>query len=211
VTRPLATALTVGAIACGGAAHPAAPPCPHGDVVVSSQASIDGLAACTVLDGDLHIRTGAALDLAGLGALTRVTGSVIVGPTLGLDAIAGLSHLREVGGALRLVANADATGAFFPALERAGRVELDGNLALGQVMLPALREVTADLVARDNAALELIDLGGLAHVAGSLTLERNPVLATVLIASPRCGAVVVQGNPTLDADMQSRLIATAVR
>jgi hypothetical protein len=193
---------------CGGAAHPAPPRCPTGDVVLASQASVDGLAGCARIDGDLRIRTGAPLGLAPLASLTQVTGALVIGPTLGLDVIDGLSALREVG-ALRLVANGDATGAYFPALVRAGAVEVDGNLALTQLMVPALRDVARDLTVRSNAALELVDLSAAERVGGTLSIEKNPLLSAVWTGALRSNAVHVLGNPRLDAEAQARLIATA--
>jgi len=202
--------VVVALVACGGAERPAAPRCPHGSVVLTSQASVDGLAGCTRIEGDLRIRTGAPLALAPLASLERVGGAIVIGPTLGLDVVDGLRGLREVDGTLRLVANGDATGAYFPALTRAGAIEADGNLALTQLMLPALRQVGGDLAVRDNAALELVDLSAVENVSGTLAVERNPRLGMVWTGPPlRSKAVRVLGNPGLDAEAQARLIATA--
>jgi hypothetical protein len=195
--------------ACGGAQRPAAPVCPRGDVVVTSQESAGALRGCPVVDGDLRIRTGAALDLSALAGLEEVRGSLVVGPTLGLDAIDAFGALRSVGGTVRLVANGDVGGAFFPALERAGAVELDGNLALMQAMFPALREVAGDVVVRGNPVLELVDASALVTVGGALAIERNVALAQVWVKAPRAATVRVLGNPALDAATHSALVEAA--
>ena len=195
--------------ACGGAQTPATPRCPTGDVVVTSQESVDDLAGCTTIAGDLRIRTGAPLQLAPLASIQRVTGALVIGPTLGLDVIDGLRGLREVGGALRLVANGDATGAYFPALIRAGAVEIDSNLALTQLMMPALRDVQGDVVVRSNGALELVDLSAAEHVGGALAFERNALLSAVWSGGLHAATVRVLGNPGLDAETQARLIGAA--
>ena len=183
--------------------------CPRGPVVVSGQDHVAALAGCPRLDGDLRIRTAAALRLDDLASLETVTGSLVIGPTLALDTLDGLRGLREVGGALRVVANGDVTGAFFPALERAGAVEIDGNVALLQVMLPRLREVTGDVVVHGNAALELVDVTVLARIGGALIIEDNVVLTDVAIGTARAGSVRVLRNAALDSAAQQRLQATA--
>jgi hypothetical protein len=211
VTAAVRGALVAAAVAgCGGAAHPAPARCPRGDVAISSQDSVEALRGCPALAGDLRIRTGAALDLAALGSLERIRGDLVIGPTLGLDTIAGLGALREVGGTLRLVANGDVTAAFFPALTRAGSVDIDSNLALAQIMFPALTEVGADLLVRRNSMLELVDLGPLTRVGATLALEHNPALASVWVAAPRAAAVRILGNPQLEAATQARLIEGAM-
>jgi hypothetical protein len=205
VIRGLAVLALVG---CGGAQRSAAV-CPRGDVVVTSQESAAELRGCAVVAGDLRIRTGAALDLSALAAVERVAGDLVIGPTLGLDTVATLGALREVAGTVRLVANGDVGSAFFPALVRAGGVEVDGNLALVQVMFPALREVAGDVIVRGNSMLELVDAGSLTTVGGALVIERNPALAQVWVTRPRATEVRVIANPALDAAVQSTLIESA--
>jgi hypothetical protein len=201
--------LAVLAVAGCGAAQRPAPACPRGDVVVTSQESAAELRGCAVVAGDLRIRTGAALELSALAGVERIEGDLVVGPTLGLDTVSAFGGLRAVSGTVRLVANGDVGSAFFPVLERAGAVEIDGNLALMQAMFPALREVDRDVVVRGNSVLELVDLGALATVGGALAVERNPALAQVWVTRPRSATVRVVGNPRLDAVVQSTLVEAA--
>lgn len=155
---------------CGGAdVEPARPRAAcEGHWDVQSQEDVDAVAGCGRV-GSIAIRTAAALDLAPLGAIDVVTGDLVVGPTFDLSTI----HVgvREVGGALRLVSNGMATGAFLPRLERAGAVEIAGNVSLASVSAPALREVAGDLVIADNPALEYVDLAALTHVGGTRRVD----------------------------------------
>ena len=197
-------------VSCASGARPVARAgCPRGDVLVSGQAHAEALRGCTRIDGDLTVRTGAAIDLDGLAALEDVTGSVVIGPSIGLDTLDDFGRLRAIGGTLRLVANGDITAAFFPALERAGAVAVDSNLAMTQAMFPALREVAGGLTVRDNGALELIDLTRLARVGATLAVENNRILADIWLGAARADAVQVAGNPALDSETHGRLLATA--
>ncbi|MCE9576422.1 MAG: hypothetical protein K8W52_24955 [Deltaproteobacteria bacterium] len=165
----LALALVLG---CRGVQAPR-PACPAGDAHVSSQADVDALAPCTAIAGDLVIRGGGPLDLRPLAGLTRIDGDLVIGPTLALSAIDGFAALRTIGGRLRIATNAEATGAWFPALERAARVELDGNFALVGVYAPRLAAIRDALVVRDNAVLELVEIDP-AAVIGAVDVARNP-------------------------------------
>ena len=173
----LAAALVAG---CGGAEP--APRRPdtacQGDWVITSQEDLEELAACGAVGGSVTIRGAATFDLAALTPLESVAGDLMIGPTFDLDVVA-VEGLREVGGALRIVSNGLATGVFLPRLERAGSVEVAGNVAIAGLSMPALREIGGDLVIEDNPGLEHLSAGVLATIGGTLRIERNAALATV--------------------------------
>jgi len=199
-------------VACGGARLPPAPAtadCPRGSIVVTGQEQVEALAGCARIDGDLRIRTAAPLHLDALGSIETVTGALVVGPTLGLDIVAGLDRLREVGGVVRIVANGDVTGAYLPALERARAVEISGNVAVLQVVMPRLREIAGDLHVANNPALEMVDVVMLEQIGGALVVERNGVLAEVSIGAARASSVRLAHNGALDSATEQRLRAMA--
>jgi hypothetical protein len=166
------------AIAACRAPAPPSKGCPTGDVQVRTQADLDGLAGCAAVSGALVIRTAAPIDLRPLGTLESVGGDLSIGPTLALTGIDGFGKLRAIGGALRISANPEVTGAYFPALERAGSVWVDGNGAMTEWLAPALARVAGDVTVSHNGALEIVDLGALI-VAGHITFEDNRKLGSV--------------------------------
>ena len=155
-----------------GCAHGAGRACPAGDVAIRTQHDVDAIAGCRAIAGALSIRTGAPIDLRGLASIEEIGGALEIGPTIALSSIDGFAHLRAVDGALRIAANAEVTGAYFPALESAGAVTIDGNLSLAELLAPKLARVTGDVVVAHNGALEIVDLGALV-VAGHITFEDN--------------------------------------
>lgn len=193
-SRSSALALVIAA--CGGAQKPAGPPpCPpHGALTVASQDEVDALAACTEL-ARLTIRTGAALDLAPLAQLERVTDTLVIGPTLALDGLA-LPALREVGD-LAIQSNAALHGVFVPQLAAAKSVAVAGNAQLTTISLPRLTRVAGSLRIEDNGSVEIVDLTALQTV-DSLGIVNNPVLATVeLSPSLQATTRVIEGNRAL--------------
>ena len=171
----IAVALT--GAACRAPASPRAG-CPTGDVQVRVQADLDGLAGCRALAGAIVIRTAAPIDLRPLAELETIGGDLSIGPTLALTGIDGFGKLRAVGGTLRISSNPLVTGAYFPALERAGAVWVDGNGAMTEWLAPALARVAGDVTVSHNAALEIVDLGKLV-IAGRITFDDNRQLGTV--------------------------------
>jgi len=163
---------------CASAAHPRA--CPRGDVAIRGQDDVRALAGCRAITGSLVIRTGAPLDLHGLADVEQIAGDLVIGPTLAIGGVDGFAHLRAIGGQLRLASNASATGAWFPALERAGAVVVDGNLALTELSAPRLATVGGDVTVAHNGALEVVDLGALV-VAGRITFDDNRSLGDVSV------------------------------
>jgi hypothetical protein len=203
-----AALLAIGAAAaCGGApAHPTGASCP-GDraVVLASRADIARIAHCTVLAG-VTIRSAAALDTAALAALATITGDLVIGPTVGIDEVT-LGGLRSVGGAVRVVSNGLLQGVFLPRLERAGRIEIDGNVALTTVSLPRLARVDGAVRVTDNAELALLDLPALTVVDQALVLSADPKLALVDAGALRHAGSVALDVPELPPDVADRLRA----
>jgi hypothetical protein len=188
-----ALAAAVTTAACSRApAHPAAPRCPVGDVAIHEQADVDALAGCAAIPGALAIRTGAPLVLRGLAAIERIGGDLVIGPTLALGGVDGFDHLREVGGVVRLAANAQATGAWFPALERAGGLVVEGNLAMAELSAPRLARVDGDVAVGHNGELEIVDLGALV-IAGRISFDDNRALGEVHV--PALGSGRSPANP----------------
>lgn len=159
-------------LACGCRGAVPRPPCPAGDVVIAAQDQVAALAPCTAIHGTLQIRSGAPLDLRPLAGLGAIDGDLRIGPTLGLGDLDGFGGLRAIGGTLRIAANAEATGAWFPVLASVGRLEIAGNPALAGFYAPALARIPA-LVVRDNGALELVALPADAAI-GAVDIAHDP-------------------------------------
>lgn len=211
-SRSSAAAVVVaGAAACGPVSAP--PPvlrCP-GDrpAVIASPADVARLAGCTVLPGVL-VRTGAALDLSRLRALTAVTGDLVIGPTVGIELVS-LGALRRVDGELRVVSNGLLQGVYLPRLERAGRIAIDGNAALTTISLPRLTTVVGALRVTDDASLELIEVSALETVGQELAIAGAPRLALVEAAQLRRAAAVQIDAPGLPVEAAEQLRAGVAR
>jgi hypothetical protein len=194
--------------ACGATpAAPVAPSCPAGAVVLASQADLARLARCTTLPG-VTIRSGAALDTSVLRALATITGDLVIGPTVGVEQIT-LGELRVVGGAIHVVGNGLMQGLFLPRLERAGRIEIDGNVAITTISLPRLAAVGGAMQITDNASLELLDMPTLVSVDQALVLTGDPQLTLVEAAALQTTASVTLELPALPPDLADQLRATA--
>jgi hypothetical protein len=196
--------------ACGATrAAPAAPSCPTDrTVVLASQADIARLARCTTARG-VTIRSGAALDTSVLHALATITGDLAIGPTVGTEEIT-FGELRVVGGTIRVAGNGLMQGLFLPRLERAGRIEIDGNVAITTVSLPKLTAVHGALRITDNARLELVDIPRLAAIDQELVLTGNPQLTLVEAEALRAAASVQLELRKLPPEVADRLRALAV-
>jgi hypothetical protein len=168
-------------VGCGGAAKPApraeAVRCGAGQIAhIRAQQDLTSLRGCTHLGG-LIVRSGAALTFAPLHQLAEIDGDLVVGPTLGVDAV-DLPSLRRVGGTLRIAGSSALVGVFLPALLAAAHLELEHNAALTSISLPALRDA-ASLSVRGNVELEALTLAALERV-GTLRLEGSPRLGLLL-------------------------------
>ena len=193
---------------CGGRpASPVAPSCPtRGPIVLASQADIRQVAPCTSLPG-VWIRSGAALDTAALRAQT-IAGDLVIGPTVGTAEVA-LGELRTVEGAVRVSSNGLLQGLFLRKLERAARIDIDGNVALTTVSLPRLISIRGALRITDNASLEALDMPMLESIDQELVLTGAPQLTLVDAAALQHAASVEITAPKLPADVADRLRAAA--
>jgi hypothetical protein len=191
--------------ACGAhAASPAPPSCPTDrPVVVTSRADVTRLAGCTTLRG-LTVRSGAALDVSQLRALATLSGDLVIGPTIAIEEVT-FRDLRIVDGAIRVAGNGLLQGLYFPALERAGTIEIEGNASVAAISLPRLQSVHGALRITDNANLELVDVSALSSVDQDLVLTGDPRLALVEATQLQHAAAIRLDLPRLPADVAERL------
>jgi hypothetical protein len=194
--------------ACGGRpATPAAPSCPaRGPVVLAKQADIRQVASCTMLPG-VWIRSGAALDTSVLRA-QAITGDLVIGPTVGTAEVA-FGELRTVEGAVRVSSNGLLQGLFLRKLERAARIDIDGNVALTTISLPRLAAIRGALRITDNASLEAVDMSALESIDQELVLTGAPQLTLVEAPQLQRAASVEINAPKLTAEVTDRLRAIA--
>ena len=212
---PAVRALVVCAlVACGAAPAsalgPAAPSCPTDQTItLTSQADVARFATCTTAR-TVTIRSGGRLDTSALRALATITGDLTIGPTVAVEDVT-LGELRVVEGAIHVVGNSLMQGLFLPGLERAGRIEIAGNVAITTISLPQLATVRGAVRITDNASLELVDVPNLAAIDHDLVLTGDPKLALVEAAQLRTAATVQIDAPLLPQDVADRLrsIATA--
>jgi hypothetical protein len=204
-----AVGLTIAALACGPApASPAAARCPADRaVVLASRADVARVAGCTELRG-VTVRTGGALDLSTLRALTAISGDLVIGPTVGIEQVT-LGGLRRVDGAIRVTGNGLLEGLYLPRLERAGGLAIEGNAAITTISLPRLVAVGGALQITGNASLELVDLSALASIGRELVLAGGPRLTLALAGQLERAAAVRIDAPNLPSDVVDRLRASA--
>jgi LytS/YehU family sensor histidine kinase len=175
--------------------------------VLASQADIARIARCATLAG-VVIRSGAALDTSILRALTTITGDLVVGPTVGTHEVT-LGELRVVEGAIRVANNGLLQGLFLPKLERAGRIDIDGNVAITTISLPRLAVIQGALHITDNASLEVVDIPMLESIAQELVLAGAPQLTLVDASQLKRAASVSVHAPRLPSELTDRLRAAA--
>jgi hypothetical protein len=206
----VAAAMAIGCAAgCAGvAARPGAPACAADELaVIASRADVARRANCTALRGAI-VRSGAALDVSALRALTTVTGDLVIGPTVAVTEVA-LGALRTVGGAVRVVGNGQLAGLYLPRLEHAGRIEIDGNPALTTISLPRLQAVGGALRVTDNAVLEAVDLSALVSVERDAVISGAPALSWLEAPRLERAAAIDITAPGLAAELVDRLRAIA--
>jgi hypothetical protein len=193
--------------ACGAPpARPVAPVCPGAATLVASRGDLARLASCATLRG-LTVRSGAALDVSELRALTAITGDLVIGPTVAIDDV-HLDALRTVGGAVRVAGNGLLRGLYLPRLERAGAIAIDGNAALTTISLPRLVAAGA-LQVTDDASLEALEVSALTSIDRELVLAGVPRLDLVDAGELRSAVVVRLDAPRLPAEVAERLQAIA--
>lgn len=191
----------------GGAERTAAPAgCSDAMTLLASRADVLRRAGCTTLRG-LTVRSGAALDVSALGALTAITGDLVIGPTVAIEDV-HLDALRSVGGAIRVASNGLLRGLYLPRLERAGAIAIEGNAALMTISLPRLSAAGA-LAIRDDGILETVDVSALVSIDGELVLAGVPRLDLVDAGELRRAAAVRIDAPRLPADVAERLRGVA--
>lgn len=191
--------------ACGGAPAPATPrACPTTPVTLAGPDDVFGLAGCTALTA-VTIRTGSELDFGPLAELASISGDLAIGPSFGLEEIA-LPKLARVGGAVRIVSNANLRGVYLRSLETAGAIEIGGNAAVSTVSLGRLQSVAGAVSIVGNAELEVLDASSLVAVGGELVLTDNASLAVLEVgALASAGAVRVDNNRALAPDVVEAL------
>ena len=190
--------------------HPDAPASCPGDriVVLASQSDVRAFATCTRARG-VVIRTGATVDVSPL-QLETISGDLVVGPTVGTEAIS-LTELREVGGAISVAGNGSLKGLFLPRLERAGRIVVEGNVSLMSIALPRLEHLAGGLAVSDNHDLEVLDANALVEVGGDLVIANQPELTVVELGSLRSVAAIrIERVPKLPAELADTLRTHAV-
>ncbi|HSR95767.1 MAG TPA: hypothetical protein VLM79_01800 [Kofleriaceae bacterium] len=206
--QPIGLAVVLAFAGCGGRpSTSAAPSCPtRGPVVLASQADIRQVAPCTALPG-VWIRSGAALDTSALRAQT-IAGDLMIGPTVGTAEVA-FGELRTIEGAVRVSSNGLLQGLFLRKLERAGRIDIDGNVALTTISLPRLTAIRGALRITDNASLEAVDLPVLESIDQELLLTGAPQLTLLDAAELQHAASVEIHAPKLPSEVTERLRAIA--
>jgi hypothetical protein len=199
---------------CGGSPMSAVSPtnegaagCPEREAMVASRGDLARLVSCATLRG-LTVRSGAALDVSALGALTTITGDLVIGPTVAIEDVQ-LRGLRTVGGAIRVVGNGLLRGLYLPRLERAGAIAIDGNAALTTISLPQLAVVRGALRITDDASLEAVELSALMSLDQELVFAGVPRLELVDVEQLAHVAAVRLDAPRLSPEIAERLRAIA--
>ena len=207
ILRWFAVAVTLPACVPPHAAR-GAPACStDGVAVVASQRDVARLAGCRVLGG-LVIRTGTALDLSPLAALTAVAGDLVIGPTVAIESVT-LGALGRIGGAVRVVSNGSLQGLYLTQLTDAGGIEVAGNAVIATVALPGLTAVHGALQVIDNPALEALDLSALTAIDQELVVTGAPALTVALAPQLQRAAAVQLDAPKLPPELARALRSVA--
>jgi len=174
------------------------------EAVLSGQDDIRRFAGCSSLHR-VVVRTGMELDAKELAALEVIEGDLVIGPTTLLSAWS-FPKLREVRGAIRIVANLSLNAVYFPALQRAGSIAMLGNGRIKQLSAPRLVAVAGDVKIDDAQSLELIEASRLTTIGGGLAIHGAPELTLLeLGALTSVRSVAIDGSPRLDAELLARL------
>jgi hypothetical protein len=148
--------------------------------------------------GDVHVQVD---DDAAALARCSTLGALAVGPSFTLRALTPLAGIERVA-RLDVENNLALAGVFLPALVAVdGDLVIDNNTQVATVSLHRLVEVTGDLTVRDNRELVRLDLGALREVGGRLEISGHPALETVVLDRlERAADVVLDGNPAWPPD-----------
>jgi len=169
-----------------------------GGVGISTEeiTSLDFMACVTSIGGNLQVFGTAAEDLAGLGNLTTLGGSVAVSENLNLREVWGFEGLTEIGGAFVIQQNPVLTGIFgFDQVQQIGLgVAIDENPVLTDVAgFDALVAVGTDTSDQPNypdlsmtynpELLSIRGFVGIRALSGQLVVQANPKLCISEIKS----------------------------
>jgi hypothetical protein len=143
------------------------------------------------------------VSLEGLRSLREVgAGGMAIIDNDGLDELTDFEALERVEGPLRVASNSGLRSLqTFRRLDSVGKLEVTGNTGLERVGFN-VTSVGGDLVISDNRdMIEIAGFGDLETVAGSLKIERNPVLGITNGFTPKfrsvAGDVVITDNVAL--------------
>ena len=177
-------------------------------VVLGTQDEVAAFAGCKRASG-VTIRTGATIDLAPLDQLAEIGGDLVIGPTVGFEEVA-FHGLARVGGAIHVADNGSTRGLFLPRLADAGRIEIDGNVALKTISVPNHARVAGAFVVTDNRSLELLDASLLVTVGKELVLSGHPKLGLVELGHLAHADIIrIEADPKLPAELVEQLRAKA--
>ena len=163
----------------------------NGDFRVSGQQDLEELAGCTRLNGSLYVWNTELSSLAGLEALTSVSGAVEITGNEKLSSLDGLDGLEQIGACLQLsdnpaLGNVDGLGSlqevgFCVYIGRAFPSGVRGNDSLASLAgLASLHSVGGFMVVRGNQTLATLDgLDGLDSVGGHLSIVANDELTSI--------------------------------
>ena len=192
--RPSWLVLAVLALSCGPEE-----PCADAlalDRVVADEESLELLRGVSYLCGGLELRDLEVSDLDALSQLRVIHGSLQIHDNPGLESLAGLESLEQVGLHLSVVDNPGLRDLEYPALLGVvGDLSIHGNPIVERVDLPVLTTVGGDLSFHGNGQLralsgppQLREIDGkfIVSTMGSLeSLELPPALESVTEVSVR--------------------------
>ena len=184
--------------------------CPAGGITFNSQDQVDNFATnypgCTVINGDLTIKRGGALQLTnldGLSQITTINGSLILDQPSHLVSIAGLSNLTSIGGDLEIEYATALTslGGLDNLTNIAGHVEIRWNSGLTNFLgLGKLTTIGEYLRVWSNENLTSMEgMSSLTRINGGLNINYHPKL-TALGSFPMLtdlGGITVEDNDLL--------------
>jgi Receptor L domain len=170
--------------------------CPGGSI--HSAADAGNYRACNVVQGDLTVSAADLTDLTALSQLRRITGTLRISESSGLDDLSGLENLTSVG-ALEIHHDTDLDDlAGLEGLHQAARVEVTDNPELTTLNGLQGLSSTGRLVLRNNALFTANGLAGLREV-GDLVVVNNHQLNSLsgLHALNHARSVELTHNPVL--------------
>lgn len=180
------------------------PPCPTGDVTLTTQAEVDALASCTSINGNLTINGGGnSLDFSPLNGITSISGNLqITGVSSNVSNF--LPNLTSIGGHIRVLSNSFTSFGGFSSLttvnnEIAFRYNttlttisgfgnitninsfliFDGNTNLSSINAFGNLNTVDGFLLYDSKLQNLNFLSSLTLNKGFLSVQANPLLTSV--------------------------------